>query len=156
MNNPPPPRLMLIPMNPTHLNQVMDIEKESFPEPWPRRLFEAEIIHPLALPLCAITLPALEVAGYICLWLDDAEAQVQNLAVQKSRRRAGIGGFLLAGALKEMLNRGYDSISLEVRPSNAAARSLYRKFGFRLKGVKPGYYPDNQEDALLLRLDLAP
>jgi ribosomal-protein-alanine N-acetyltransferase len=154
MNSLPPLRLMLIPMSRMHLDQVMAIEQVSFPEPWPRNLFEAEIIHPQALPLCAITLPSHRVAGYICLWLSGEEAQVQNIAVEPSRKQMGVGGFLLSGALKEALIRGYGRACLEVRPSNLAARALYGKFGFEQMGLTPGYYTDNQEDALLLHLDL--
>jgi ribosomal-protein-alanine N-acetyltransferase len=155
MSAPPPMRLMLVPMNRSHLDQVMAIERASFPEPWPQKLFQAEIIHPQALPLCALSLPSQSVTGYVCLWLKELEAQIQNLAVQESRRSQGVGGFLLSGALKQVDQLGYGLVSLEVRPSNLAARALYKKFGFRQVGLAPGYYTDNQEDAILLNLKLS-
>ena len=147
-------RLQLFPMAKRHLDQVLAIEQHHFPEPWSRKLFEAEILHPAALPLCAVTYPADALAGYICLWLTHREVQVQNLAVAPDRLRLGIGRFLLVGGLLEAKRRGVLAASLEVRPSNTAARVLYASLGFHQIGIKPGYYTDNGEDALHLRCEL--
>ena len=46
-------------------------------------------------------------------------------------------------------------VTLEVRRSNAAAVRLYRRFGFRAVGVRPNYYAEDQEDAIVMLLDLA-
>ena len=127
-------RLHLFPMSRRHIPQVLAIENACFPEPWGSRLFEAELVHPLALPLCAVRYPADSVAGYICLWFGPRQVQVQNLAVDPGRRRQGIGRFLLGGGLLEARRKGARVASLEVRPSNEAARALYASLGFVQNG----------------------
>ncbi len=152
--NKPPSRLHLFPMSRRHLDQVLAIENHYFPEPWSLQLFEAEIAHPSALPLCAVTFPADSVAGYVCLWLTAKEVQVQNLAVAPGKLRQGVGRFLLNGGLLEAKRRGFPLAVLEVRPSNQAARALYASMGFVQVAIIPKYYGDNDEDALLLYCDL--
>jgi ribosomal-protein-alanine N-acetyltransferase len=76
--------------------------------------------------------------------------QVQNLAVHPAFRRRGVGRFLLAEGLREAHRRGARLATLEVRPSNLAARRLYASLGFVETGRRPGYYQAEGEDALLL------
>jgi ribosomal-protein-alanine N-acetyltransferase len=138
-----------------HLEAVEAIERASFVNPWQRKLFAAELTNRHALPLAALTLPGGVLAGYLCLWLAADEAQVQNLAVHPAYRRRGVGRHLLVAGLAEARRRGSRLATLEVRPSNRAARALYRRLGFREVGRRPGYYAAEGEDALLLDCDLA-
>ena len=148
------PRLLVVPMGPQHLDTILEIEGASFGQPWNRELFAAELRHPQALPLCALTLPSLQVAGYLCLWLVAGEAQVQNLATHPVWRHLGVARFLLKTGLKEAQRRGCRLATLEVRPSNWAARDLYDSLGFAQVGRRPNYYRAEGEDALLLDCDL--
>ncbi len=147
-------RLFITPLKARHLDAVMAIERVSFAKPWQRRLFEAELRHSHALLLGALTLPAETLAGYLCLWLVADEAQVQNLAVHPAFRGRGVGRYLLVQGLGEARRRGARVATLEVRPSNLAARRLYASLGFREVGRRPGYYQAEGEDALLLDCDL--
>jgi len=90
-----------------------------------------------------------EIWGYIIYWVVAGEMHLLNLAVHPTHRRRGIARALLTAALEEARSQGADVVWLEVRPSNAAALALYQSFGFEEIGVRPGYYSDNGEDALL-------
>jgi len=82
--------------------------------------------------------------------------RIQNLAVGGAWRRRGVGAALLAHAIQAGRDAGCLVANLEVRPGNEPALSLYRAFGFRETGQRPGYYADTAEDALVLTLDLEP
>jgi len=146
----------MAPLRPHHLDQVLAIENQSFSQPWPRGLFAGELRYPLALCLGAFGLPSQRLLGYVILWLVVDEAQIQNLAVDPAARGRGVAKALLTAALAEARRRGAAWASLEVRPSNLAARRLYAGLGFVEVGRRPGYYQPEGEDALLLNASLDP
>ena len=82
------------------------------------------------------------------------EAHILNLGVAKSHWRQGVARDILRFSLKKLLSNGMKWATLEVRPSNVPARSLYRSFGFSEIGRRPNYYSDNAEDAIILSLAL--
>jgi ribosomal-protein-alanine N-acetyltransferase len=82
------------------------------------------------------------------------ELHVHALAVARDARRRGLGAALLGAALAAARRRGLARVHLELRASNQAALALYRRFGFAVRGRRPGYYA-GAEDALLLTLELA-
>jgi ribosomal-protein-alanine N-acetyltransferase len=90
------------------------------------------------------------VIAYAGLWLMVDEAHVTTFAVLPAYRRRGIGGLLLTELMALAADLGAAVCTLEVRLSNAAARKLYEEFGFRPVGVRPRYYSDNGEDALIM------
>lgn len=161
--SPPGLKLILSRMAAKHLDEVMRLERESFPQPWPKRVFGALAAHPRSIALVALTLPNQTLAGSLCLMLEpgargDAsrlEVQVQNLAVDPAYRKQGVARYLLFHGLKEARRQGAAGARLEVRPSNAAARALYRSLGFEIIGSKPGYYALPREEALTLSCDLS-
>ncbi|MFH1143837.1 MAG: ribosomal protein S18-alanine N-acetyltransferase [Candidatus Eisenbacteria bacterium] len=136
------------------LEQVLDLERICFSDPWRRESFIAEIrgAPRVRWPLVAVS--AADLGGYVIAWFVADEAQVANLAVAPGERRRGLGSQLLSAVLEEAGRRGCVSVHLEVRPSNAAARSLYDAYGFRPVGRRRHYYADTGEDALVMRLDL--
>jgi len=75
---------------------------------------------------------------------------VTSVAVAPDHQRMGIGRVLLAALCRDAEHRGLVAMTLEVRVSNAAAIALYRRFGFAPSGVRPGYYADDGEDALIM------
>lgn len=81
------------------------------------------------------------------------EAEIFDVAVETTHRRRGIASFLLESVLNTAKAEGAKEIYLEVRESNAAALSLYKKFGFSVTGSRSNYYRDPTEAALLLRLE---
>ena len=78
------------------------------------------------------------------------EAHITTFAVHPGWRRRGIGDRLLLELLDIALERGAREATLEVRLSNLPARRLYEKFGFRPVGLRPRYYTDDNEDALIM------
>lgn len=137
------------------LDEVMQIERMSFPTPWSRRLFERELLMPYAQAFVAVEFPAGKVLGYLCFWLVTRETHILNLAVHPERRRQGIASRLLRFAVDYSRGKGVEEIILEVRRSNYKAISLYRNFRFQPQGIRPHYYSDSGEDAVIMGLRLA-
>ncbi|MCF6238504.1 MAG: ribosomal protein S18-alanine N-acetyltransferase [Candidatus Marinimicrobia bacterium] len=91
-----------------------------------------------------------ELAGFLCSWLIAGELQIQNLATLPSMRRRGVAVRLLEHVIARSKVAGLTSIWLEVRVSNRAAISLYKRFGFSAGGKRPAYYTYG-EDALIMK-----
>jgi ribosomal-protein-alanine N-acetyltransferase len=89
------------------------------------------------------------ILGFVGLWLMVGEAHIVTLAVREGQRRRGLGELLLIAAIEVTVAHGQEVMTLEVRPSNEAAVSLYEKYGFSRVGVRSRYY-DNREDALIM------
>lgn len=90
------------------------------------------------------------ILGFASIWVMADEAHITNIAVRKQYQRQGIGERLLISVIDLATELKADFMTLEVRVSNTAAQSLYQKYGFSQVGVRPGYYTDNREDALLM------
>ena len=131
------------------LGTVEEIERASYPTPWSRSMFAAELRKPSSIALGAY-LEEGELVGYACVSRYVDAWHVMNVAVSPSYRRRGIASTLL-GRLFEVTasdpRRGY---TLEVRVSNAEAIRLYERLGFESRGIRRGYYTDNREDALIM------
>jgi ribosomal-protein-alanine N-acetyltransferase len=150
----PTGRIEVRPMTEGDLDEIMQIERRSFPTPWSRRLFQRELLLPYAHAFVAREAPRDQVAGYLCFWLVEGEAHILNLAVHPELRRRGIGSLLLRHGLDYSRERGARMITLEVRRSNYKAISLYRSFHFQPQGVRLRYYSDSGEDAVIMTLYL--
>jgi [ribosomal protein S18]-alanine N-acetyltransferase len=135
------------------LPAVMDIDRLSFPLPWPERSYRYELLENPASHMLVAAQPAAggpRPVGFIGFWQIIDEAHISTLAVHPDHRREGLGADLLTAALDLATQLGSDMATLEVRVSNEAAVNLYHKFGFRIVGRRPRYYRDNDEDALLM------
>ncbi|MBC7335045.1 MAG: ribosomal protein S18-alanine N-acetyltransferase [Clostridia bacterium] len=141
-------------MQASHLDQVLQIERVSFPTPWSRQAFLSELYHNDFAHYYVCLLDG-RVVGYAGMWVILDEAHVTNVAVHPQYRGQQIGQRLLAYLLGEAAGRGAARITLEVRPSNQPAQHLYQKLGFKPVGVRKGYYTDTHEDAIIMwrRLD---
>jgi ribosomal-protein-alanine N-acetyltransferase len=93
------------------------------------------------------------IVGFAGVWLMVDEAHITTFAVRKTWRRQGVGERLLIALLALAEARGAREATLEVRPSNHPARRLYEKYGFAPVGVRPRYYSDDNEDALIMTTD---
>ena len=133
------------------LDVVEAIERESYPTPWSRSMFDAEMRKPSSLALGAFTGDELVGYAFVSRYVD--AWHVMNVAVHPESRRQGLASRLL-DELFELTagdpRRGY---TLEVRVSNATAIALYERFGFEPSGIRRGYYTDNREDALIMWKD---
>ncbi len=148
----PPVRLTVQPMGADDIPAVHAIESASFPTPWPPYAFRQELETNRMAHYLVVRAGA-RVVAYAGVWLMVDEAHVTTFAVLPAYRRRGIGGLLLAELMALSARIGALVVTLEVRLSNAAARDLYQRFGFRPVGVRPRYYTDNGEDALIMTTD---
>jgi ribosomal-protein-alanine N-acetyltransferase len=131
------------------LPAVHGIEHASFTTPWPDDAYRSEIeSNRLASYLVARV--GDQVVGFAGIWLMVDEAHITTFAVHPDWRRRGIGERLLLTLLDVSLARHAREATLEVRLSNVAARRLYEKYGFLPVGLRPRYYTDNGEDALIM------
>jgi ribosomal-protein-alanine N-acetyltransferase len=143
------PVLLIRPMTVEDLAAVQHIERGSFSTPWPAHAYRQELeTNRLAQYLvCALEG---DIVAYGGIWLMVDEAHVTTFAVHPRFRRRRIGERLLLSLLDLARDRRAREATLEVRLSNLAARRLYEKYGFRPVGIRPRYYSDNQEDALIM------
>jgi len=135
--------------------QVHAIDQVSFSLPWSERSFRFEVSQNTnARPWVAeiINGKARNIVAMLVLWIILDEAHLATIAVHPLYRRQKLAQKLLATALLTTLPLGIKLVYLEVRKSNLAAQALYRRFGFEEVGVRPHYYQDNQEDAVLMTL----
>ncbi len=151
------PRLSVVvaPMTIADVEAVQAIELASFSAPWPPNAYLTELQTNRLAHYMVIRIGT-DVVGYAGLWLMVDEAHVTTFAIHPDWRRRHLGDRLLLALLDIALDRRAAEATLEVRLSNLPARRLYEKFGFRPVGIRPRYYTDNQEDALIMtteRLD---
>ncbi len=158
------------------IEQVMDIERESFPSMWPQTAYRRELQNKLARYIVLSELPPPtaphapsprvwgtirrlvgsehpeeeRLLGFIGAWLMGGEAHIVTVAVRESYRRMGIGERLLIACTELAMEAEQDALTLEVRKSNDAAQRLYEKYGFDRVGLRVRYYTDNNEDAVVM------
>ena len=129
------------------LPQVIAIERRAFPTPWSLAMFVLELSKPSGICLAATR--GERVAGYLVCSHYDRVWHVMNVAVDDRQLRQGIATALLTRLL-EIADRSGEQYTLEVRESNVGAIALYERFGFKSAGLRPGYYHDNKEDAVIM------
>jgi [ribosomal protein S18]-alanine N-acetyltransferase len=145
----PPVKVTIAAMRLDDLEIVQAIERASFSSPWPPNAYRSELeTNRLANYLVARA--DREVVGYGGMWLMVDEAHITTFAVHPAWRRQRIGERLLLAFLDLAVARQAHEATLEVRLSNLPARRLYEKYGFRPVGLRPRYYSDNGEDALIM------
>jgi len=138
-------------MSPADVKEVRAIEKDSFPSPWPRRVFMRALKSSDARFFTAFSDG--KVVGYAGMRLGDC-AHIVNLAVHRDYRRGKIGSRLLSLLLEVAATHGAMSVTLEVRASNTIAQTMYRKFGFAPVAIRKGYYWRENEDAIIMAKEI--
>ena len=131
------------------LPAVHAIEQASFTAPWPPHAYRSEL-ESNRLAHYLVARAGDTVAAYGGMWLMVDEAHITTFAVDPAWRRQRIGERLLLAFLDVAVDQGAHEATLEVRLSNLAARRLYEKYGFRPVGLRPNYYSDDHEDALIM------
>lgn len=149
----PPVRIRIDPMTVTDIPDVHDVESASFPIPWPVYAFRQELETNRMARYLVVRVGG-ETVAYAGIWLMVDEAHVTTFAVLPEWRRRGIGARLMLAVLQLAVEMRASVSTLEVRLSNIGARTLYQRFGYRPVGVRPRYYSDNSEDALIMTTDL--
>jgi [ribosomal protein S18]-alanine N-acetyltransferase len=139
----------IVAMRRRHLRSVTRIESQVYPRPWSTSLFLSE----LALRTTRAYFVARvgrEVVGYAGLMMSAEDGHVTTIAVDPKWHRHKVGTRLMLALVREALGRKARNLTLEVRLSNLGAQHLYRKFGFSPVGVRKNYYPEVNEDALVM------
>ncbi len=138
--------LTVRPMTIDDLPAVLEVEAASFPEPWPRHLFQAELAQ--ASRIYLVVERGELFCGFGGVVLVGEEAHIVTLAIEPAERERGVGSMLMVSLVEAAKTRGAQNLTLEVRRSNDAAQQLYRKFGFEEVGLRREYY--RTEDALVM------
>lgn len=145
----PPLKLVVEPMRLADIEAVQTIERASFTTPWPPHAYRSEL-ESNRLATYLVARAGDRIVGYGGMWLMVDEAHITTFAVHPAWRRRHIGERLLLAFLDLAMARHAREATLEVRLSNLPARRLYEKYGFRPVGLRPRYYSDDGEDALIM------
>jgi [ribosomal protein S18]-alanine N-acetyltransferase len=145
-------RLQIRPARPADAPRLVPLERRCFTDPWSAVAFEELLRFPLTVALVAERDDV--VVGYLIARAIADAAEILNLAIDPDERGQGFGARLLEEGLAAVAGAGARQVWLEVRESNFAARSLYRRRGFAQVGRRARYYKNPVEDALVLRLAL--
>ncbi len=130
------------------LDEVLAIERESFPSAWSRESYEREVRNRNSYYFTARYGRGL--VGYFGMWVVVDEAHITTLAVHPQWRRKGLGRRLLDLVIDVARRQGASRVTLEVREGNGPAIAMYRKSGFETKGILPGYYGDTRENGVVM------
>lgn len=136
-------------MTAEHIAAIAEIEKICFSDPWSINSIASELENPLSLWLVALDDDC--VVGYVGSQTVLGGADMMNLAVLPEYRKQSIGETLVRTLVERLRAKGAISLSLEVRQSNQPAICLYEKLGFTQVGIRPNYYRNPKENALILR-----
>ena len=141
--------LRLRTMSLADLDQVCTLEALIFKSPWSRKAFENEVTkNSFSLPW--VVTENDKILAYSVAWLIVDEMHIGNFAVDPAYQKRGIASWLMQNIISQADNSHVRQINLEVRRSNTAAISLYKKFAFKIVGVRKNYYKAEHEDALLM------
>lgn len=145
-----PPPVRLRPAVRADLPMVMAVERLSFASPWTERMFSEELANDWSSFWVAEETDPPRVSGFMVFWRAYDEIHLLNIAVAPERRRHGVARAMMDGMLGQARAHAASHVLLEVRPSNLAALRLYQGLGFRPVSVRPRYYADNGEDAIVM------
>jgi ribosomal-protein-alanine N-acetyltransferase len=147
------------PVEEIDLPRIMEIEAAGFLHPWSEPLLRAELGHAWSTLLAAVGSvgeSGERVLGYVIFWLVHDEVHVLNVGTAPEARRRGVARALMDQAVASGRRRGARLSTLEVRRSNTPAIALYRSLGYRQVGVRPRYYAEEGEDAIVMTLEFDP
>ena len=129
---------------------MMELDGEAFYDSWSRDTWQRELQNRIAVWIVAEL--DNQIAGYAGIWNVAGEAQVMRVAVKKAMRNQGLGLLLTQELINRAWESGAEAVTLEVRESNTAARKVYERCGFVSSGVRPDYYEDTHDGAVIMWL----
>ena len=141
--------LAFAPATAADLDAIDQIERASFPSPWPRETFAAELEREWARLDVARAVD--RIAAFCNYWLVPPELHVLAIATDPALRGQGIGAAMLGHVLAAGSLAGCRLATLEVRRGNTAAIALYTRAGFRTVHVRARYYHDDEDALVMLR-----
>ena len=134
------------------IDGVFEVEKSCFEDYWSKDSFKKELSNNLAKYLVAKV--DKKVVGYVGIWFVVDEGHITNVAVHEDYRGKKVGDQLIKELVQVCKDSNIVSMTLEVRASNTVAQNLYRKYGFRMAGIRKEYYSNNKEDAIIMWNDI--
>jgi len=140
-------------MDEADLKGVLEIERGSFRTPWTETLFLEELRSPICCSFVAVVDDVVCGSIHFAIVLD--EMHLRNVAVHPEFRQRGIATALMGKMIEYGRGKSAFLGFLEVRRSNRPALDLYEKFGFRKRGIRPLYYSDTCEDAVIMTADFS-
>lgn len=126
---------------------VAEIEKECISQPWSEKAFMSEMKNNMSIMLCAYV--GRKIAGFLTGSVVLDEVSINNVAVDKTFRRKGVGQALL-NDLEKRVKDNASFITLEVRESNTPAENLYSSLGYETVGIRKSFYIAPKENAVLM------
>jgi [ribosomal protein S18]-alanine N-acetyltransferase len=139
------------PMKFTDLEAVTAIERRIFTLPWSLGIFSGQLARQSGI--CLVCDIDGRVVAYLIADMFVDVWHLMNVAVDEPFRRAHVAAALIETYFELTEREAHRGHTLEVRVSNSAAIELYRSFGFVSTGVRPGYYSDDREDAVIMWKD---
>ncbi len=133
-----------------NLDAIVEIERASFSSPWTADMFRWELRNTDVSATYVLKTADGTTAAFCCVWTVLDELHINNVAVRPDLRRRGFAALLLKRVMAAAERQGAGKATLEVRRSNVAALRLYDRLGFTVSGVRPNYYSNPVEDALIL------
>ena len=149
--DPAPPARVIRPMQFTDLEAVAALEARSFTLPWSLAIFSGQLARETGI--CLVCEVGGRLAAYLIADMFVDVWHLMNVCVDEAVRRQHIASDLLEAYFAFTERRGHRGHTLEVRVSNTSAIELYRSYGFVATGVRPGYYSDDREDAVIMWKD---
>ena len=143
-------QVKIVPMAAEHLDRLEQLERMCFSRPWSKKMLAEGLDNQCSAFLGAVEPETEKAVGYAGLLVVADEGYITNVAVDPSCRRQGVAAQLLQVFDNFAKGNHLAFLTLEVRPSNAAAIALYEGFGFREVGRRRNYYDLPKEDALIL------
>ena len=140
--------LIIRPMTKDDVDSVYIVEEDCFVDPWSKESIRKELKNDLARYLVAQL--DNKIVGYIGVWFVVDEGHITNVAVHSKYRGKKIGDNLVKEMIQLCKQSNIVAMTLEVRASNSIAQNLYRKYGFKMGGIRKEYYSDNKEDAIIM------
>ncbi|WFD10007.1 ribosomal protein S18-alanine N-acetyltransferase [Tepidibacter hydrothermalis] len=134
------------------IDDLVEIEELCFKTPWTKHSLQKELKNKLAR--YKVIEKDSKIVAYAGIWFVVDEGHITNVAVHPDHRGLGHGNQIIEALIDECAKSNIISMTLEVRKSNDTAIKLYKKYGFKLSGIRPGYYTDTQEDALIMWKDI--
>lgn len=142
--------LVVEPMRKRHVDEVLPIERVSYPKPWTEATFSSELeMAKRGERTYLVARRGGALVGYAGLMYVVDDAHVTNIAVAPAQQRNGVATRLLAELAWTALGRRCQALTLEVRVTNTGAQELYRRFGFVPAGIRQRYY-ENTDDAIVM------
>ena len=140
--------LIIRPMTMDDVDEVYIVEEDCFVDPWSKESIRKELKNNLARYLVAQLDD--KIVGYVGVWFVVDEGHITNVAVHSDYRGKKVGDKLVKQMVELCKENNIVAMTLEVRASNIVAQNLYKKYGFKMGGIRKEYYSDNKEDAIIM------